>query len=708
MAQLWMDGFDHYGSPSISPLLDGVYAQVEGLGLSIDAPAEGARTGALCLKIRAQSNTNRIRRILGGSFDEIFVSFGLFLDALSGASNEVMPLNMKDSGNSSNVMSLFVGADGSLILKDTASAIVGTTSPIITASTWHHVECRIEVSTGSFEMRVEGVEVMNLSGLDLGILPMGNWLAGLVSIPTSSAPMYIDDLITRDNSGTFNNGFEGDLRVITLLPIANAAAQGWATRSVEKLGIGVLDLLDTSRDKALAYTNNASFDIQLNSYTMELFIRFNEIPSGGEEHTIVSQWREDDNAREYRLYLSGDGVGSNIVFEVSTLGTAASVVTLHDFPFTPLKNRWYHLAVSRNASLNRLFIGGQRTGVTVADANNYHTGDSDLMINALQGAGNNIALANTGTNSWVDVYRLTTGLFRYWDNFIPPTGPLPADVGGDPLYNNVDLLLNFDDETNPDQSLFSHVGTALNSAEVILPDDRLAYQTIDNIVPDDNNFVEADLVSATGTLSFLDNPSDTETVTLGSEVYTFQTVLTQVANNVLIGADAQESLDHLEAAVNLGGGGGTTYGSPTLINPDASFAPLPTVQLLATAKAPGAVGNAIVTLSTVTNGTWVTATLEGGEDIPGFSEFTMGALPPETTGLKSIAIIGRNFKLDSGTSQMQMSLVTALGGVAAGDDRPLSVNPIYYEDTIEQDPNTLGQLTPSTLSDAKVRLNRTQ
>ena len=84
----------------------------------------------------------------------------------------------------------------------------------------------------------------------------------------------------------------------------------------------------------------------------------------------------------------------------------------------------------------------------------------------------------------------------------------------------------------------------------------------------------------------------------------------------------------------------------------------------------------------------------------------MGALPPEVTGIKAVAIIGRNFKLDAGSSEMQMSLVTAAGGVAAGTARPVTVTPVYYEDTIEQDPNTSGALTPTTITGSQIRLNR--
>ena len=64
---------------------------------------------------------------------------------------------------------------------------------------------------------------------------------------------------------------------------------------------------------------------------------------------------------------------------------------------------------------------------------------------------------------------------------------------------------------------------------------------------------------ATVTLTLANVISDTETVTIGNKVYTFQTTLTNVDGNVLIGANAAASLDNLKSAVNLTAGAGTTY-----------------------------------------------------------------------------------------------------------------------------------------------------
>ena len=77
---------------------------------------------------------------------------------------------------------------------------------------------------------------------------------------------------------------------------------------------------------------------------------------------------------------------------------------------------------------------------------------------------------------------------------------------------------------------------------------------------------------AVGTLTLNSNAADTDTVTLGARVYTFQTVLTNSAGNVLIGASASDSIDNLIAAITAGAGSGTTYASATTVHPTATAA----------------------------------------------------------------------------------------------------------------------------------------
>lgn len=120
------------------------------------------------------------------------------------------------------------------------------------------------------------------------------------------------------------------------------------------------------------------------------------------------------------------------------------------------------------------------------------------------------------------------------------------------------------------------------------------------------------VTQATGVLTLTGNALNTETVTIGSTTYTFQTSLVDSANNVLIGATASDSIDNLIAALTAGAGAGTLYGTGTVANGDVTAAAGVGDTLDLTATAIGDAGNTVATTETLTNGSFGGATLSGG------------------------------------------------------------------------------------------------
>jgi hypothetical protein len=377
----------------------------------------------------------------------------------------------------------------------------------------------------------------------------------------------------------------------------------------------------------------------------------------------------------------------------------------------PELDRWYHLAVSRASGETLLFIDGVQYGIPQADANTYFAGTEPTAIGG-QVEGTSSVTASTAFSGFLDELRLTVGYARYTAPFDPPAGPFGRNSSDDPEFANVALLCGFDSGIN-DESSYGRLLTARNGSVQHTPDDGVyAYQTINQHTPRDDTFVEAALVQATGTFTLDGQPSDGDTVTVGTTdgstaaVYTFKNALS-TAFDVLIGADADATLNNFLAAINHDAGEGTAYGTGTTANFDVSATALPDTQLLATARAPGTAGNAIASTTTSANGSWSAATLAGGQDIPGPSEYSFDRLPPETTVIKSVTIVTRSFKSDAGTCNTQASFVGPQGTASAGADNPLSVNPSYYEDVFETDPDTGEDLTPTTITGGRVRLNRT-
>jgi hypothetical protein len=122
------------------------------------------------------------------------------------------------------------------------------------------------------------------------------------------------------------------------------------------------------------------------------------------------------------------------------------------------------------------------------------------------------------------------------------------------------------------------------------------------------------MLVARATLTMTQQPADTETVTLGTVVYTFNTVL-GAANSVLIGDTLSDSLLNLKNAVTANSEAeGTTHGTGTVENDDATVVELSGQRLLASAKVNGENGNEVSVATTVTNASWNFNTLVGGSD----------------------------------------------------------------------------------------------
>lgn len=146
-----------------------------------------------------------------------------------------------------------------------------------------------------------------------------------------------------------------------------------------------------------------------------------------------------------------------------------------------------------------------------------------------------------------------------------------------------------------------------------------------------------------GTLSVVanGNAANTNTVTLQGVVYTFKTVLTPSAFEVLIGATPGESLQNLADAVNATAEFvNVTYGTGTVANQfmTADYVPLnPSAgnySLGFTALVGGVAGNAYTTVEGVANWSFGAATLTGGV-AGGMS----GVPTPDDVGIVSLAVL---------------------------------------------------------------------
>lgn len=739
MSNLIVDGFATYGVGAndanvVSAMLSGAYAQI---GTRITANVDGScqvQQGLPWDPTETSfwlSATNPIgagnsgvimgarRVIAAGAKDVVIISLRLSLEALPSNVDDGIILDLRDGSN--NLMGqLIVTSTGVMQYKANGPVTVQSSAPVIVAQKAHHIEAKWTMSTGAVIVKVDEVTVINgtaLAGNHANIAQFALASCNTGGGITHSYP-HITDFILRDTSGTVNNNFVGDRRVATLYPDADDPTNdGWTAFPLQRFGVGILDLTDVGDKACVGGPSNHTGDIGASDFTIEGNFRLQVPPSGATKAVLFGKWIEDSNERSYQLYQGGPSLETGLlIFRTSTNGLNGTVSEKLKWPWNPVPEQWYHIAVARESSVLRLFIDGVQAGIDVADSDTYFAGSERAVLGGQVSSLNQVQ-AGTSWIGWQDEFRLTIGACRYTTNFAPPTEEFPRGAFDDPDWTFVAWLSGWDNNVIADDGPNGITLTAFSGATWLTPGDGdFAYETINKPVPSENTFIEAALLAAEGifTIAATFNVANTETVTVATKdgsvaaVYTFKTVLAS-AFDVLVGATLADSINNLIAAVNKGAGEGTLYGTGTTANNDVDATLLPTGQMLVTALVPGVAGNALASTETCAHASWGAATLTGGQDIPDPSAFSFQRLPSGATIVDSVTFVGREYKTDAGTAKVRQTMLGISGGTLPGTENSLGTVPNLVFDTFEEDPDNAGDpLTPVVVRTMRVLIARTE
>ncbi len=123
------------------------------------------------------------------------------------------------------------GSGGDVQVWRSSVAMLGSSAAgVLPAAAWSYVEVRtvIHDTTGSVEVRVNGVSVVNVTNVDTkqgGGTTIDEVLLGSTSAGSTAATVAWDDVYICDATGTVNNTFVGDIIVEHLRPVADDTAQ---------------------------------------------------------------------------------------------------------------------------------------------------------------------------------------------------------------------------------------------------------------------------------------------------------------------------------------------------------------------------------------------------------------------------------------------------------------------------------------------------
>ena len=713
MSVAFVDTADRYRTGNAAAVgMIGVWASIPGVGsgdssvFQVVEPSFGARTGRKCWMLSNHVNSlviNTPRFIFANGAQNIAqIAMAVYLPTLPHR-NDKWAIQLLSTGPAV-VASIYFGSDGVMRVRDSSGTVVAQTAvPVISASEWFWFDARFNRSAGTVEIRDEaGAVLISASGLTFdadfaGARPLNEFT---VADPTPI--FYFDDLAVRDGSGSENNNFypPGSGRVFVLNPIADDPPNEWPFVARRMYDNGVGQTL-TGTDVGWSTPDSAALEVGAGDFTIEGTFRWNAIPTGGAQQVLLSKWREGNNTRSWRLFLYESGGDCFLSFEATTDGTTGTLTVIHDYPFTPDRYRPYHIAVSRNSGDNALYIDGVRVGPVAADALTYFNGSASVVVGAEQDWATTLRKPFRG---WLDEIRYTVGVGRYPTEYTPAADRFPRSLD-DPHWNSVQLLMGFDDGNAIDNSQYGRTITTRGNAIALLTDDGLAgYQSINKQLRDDT-FIEAAYLPAKGTIELVSNPLNGEEVVVGATTYTFVSSLSS-ANDVLIGIDADESIANLIAAINQDAGEGTIYGAGTVANADAFADPLPGAIASIEALVPGVAGNSIVFTTDVTDAIISgSGTLDGGEDIPAFAQFTLERAPRGVTRIESVSIFTRRSVFGPGGATLQPSFVDGSASASTGADSVVPANPAWQVDHFST--NGGNAWTIADLINSKIRVNRT-
>lgn len=153
---------------------------------------------------------------------------------LPGATHTVMAFGNVPGGTGYSVK---ITTGGKLRLYFGAGQVGSDSVATISAdgSTWYRVELKVvmdassQISAG--ELQLDGVSVATDSGRTLAVTPTGfpvGWVPfGGEAAPGANSVLNIDDAAINDSTGSLNNTWPGDGKVVMLFPISDNARVGW-------------------------------------------------------------------------------------------------------------------------------------------------------------------------------------------------------------------------------------------------------------------------------------------------------------------------------------------------------------------------------------------------------------------------------------------------------------------------------------------------
>jgi hypothetical protein len=269
----------------------------------------------------------------------------------------------------------------------------GGSTPVVSVASLNNQTILYNFSS-SQEATITGLTLTN-NNWGINVVEEWNSGSGDIYYPSCSLLCHFDSL---NSAGRF---IDNSINNFTI------TSSGDAQLSDSQYEFGGASAYFDGTGDYLTIPSNTALDFGTGSFTIEFWAYFNALSSS---RMLTERWTTG-NANSWQLYWRS--TGTSLTFLVGS-----STVVLQDPSGSRITtNQWYHVAVARSGSTNRMFIDGTQ----VASATN-----SSSLSNSLPFViGTQISTGTNNFNGYIDEFRITKGFARYTASFTPPTSAFP-------------------------------------------------------------------------------------------------------------------------------------------------------------------------------------------------------------------------------------------------------------------------------------------
>lgn len=222
MSLLFFDGFEVYATADISMRWNSVNGSP-----TINASGGRRSSGALYAPNSANSSHN-VSKSLDGNYSTVVMGFNFNPNIFDSSITTFAQL----LDGSTVQLSLRLNATGTISVCLGALTIIDTSVTAITANAENYIEFKATIhdTTGSFELRLNGANILSASNVDTKASSnayVNNVLLGTTGGLTVKTWKYDDFYILNTSGSAPNNDFLGDVRIDAIYPTADGNYTDW-------------------------------------------------------------------------------------------------------------------------------------------------------------------------------------------------------------------------------------------------------------------------------------------------------------------------------------------------------------------------------------------------------------------------------------------------------------------------------------------------